>query len=149
MTNKVAIVIGGGGYLCSEIARGYAFSGANVVILDIKIEKAKKVANNIVVNEPFTIDFSIVNNASRDLNLQVLWNNSNNNGDGNMNKKPFGVLGKSTKNIGCITPGSKIDCSVSFIAYKTGLYTLGDILIKDIFTNNIYNVKQNRKIFVP
>ena len=109
----------------------------------------KKVANNIVVNKPFTIDFSIVNNASRDLNLQVLWNNSNNNGDGNMNTKPFGVLGKSTKNIGCITPGSKIDCSVSFIAYKTGLYTLGDILIKDIFTNNIYNVKQNRKIFVP
>ena len=47
MSNKVALVIGGGGYLCSEIARGYACSGANVVILDIRIEKAKLVADKI------------------------------------------------------------------------------------------------------
>ena len=47
LSNKVAIVIGGGGYLCSEIARGYALSGAHVVILDIREEKAKKISNEI------------------------------------------------------------------------------------------------------
>ncbi len=47
LNNKVALVIGGGGYLCSEIARGYACSGANVVILDIKIKKARSVADEI------------------------------------------------------------------------------------------------------
>ena len=47
LSNKVAVVIGGGGYLCSEIAKGFACSGANVVILDIRLEKARSVANQL------------------------------------------------------------------------------------------------------
>ena len=109
----------------------------------------KKVAENINVNEPFKIDFSLVNNASRDLNLQVVWNSTNNNDHRDKKNKPLGIIGKSTKNIGRASPGSVIDCTVLFIAYETGLHTLGDILIKDIITNNIYNIKQTRKIFVP
>ena len=73
LSNKVAIVIGGGGYLCSEIARGYACCGANVVILDIRIEKAKTVADKIYLEtnrKPnyFSIDVSNKNSIEKALN---------------------------------------------------------------------------------
>lgn len=41
---KVAAVIGGGGHLCSEMARGFARAGCGVVILDRRLEKAEAVA---------------------------------------------------------------------------------------------------------
>ena len=47
LSNKVALVIGGGGYLCSEIAKAYASCGAKVVVLDIRIEKARLIADKI------------------------------------------------------------------------------------------------------
>lgn len=47
LDKKSAVVIGGGGYLCSEIARGLAGAGAKVSILDIRIEKAEKIVNSI------------------------------------------------------------------------------------------------------
>ena len=47
LDKKVAVVIGGGGHLCSAMAEGLAIAGAEIVILDMREEKAKKVANNI------------------------------------------------------------------------------------------------------
>ena len=49
LENKVAVVIGAGGHLCSEMARGLARSGCRVALLDLriqKIEKVKKELNN-------------------------------------------------------------------------------------------------------
>ena len=47
-TNRVAVVTGGGGILCSVMAKSLAASGAKVAILDLKEEAAAKVADEIV-----------------------------------------------------------------------------------------------------
>ena len=47
LDGKVAAITGGGGYLCSEMARGLARSGCKVAIMDIREEKALKVAKEI------------------------------------------------------------------------------------------------------
>jgi NAD(P)-dependent dehydrogenase (short-subunit alcohol dehydrogenase family) len=48
LSGKVAAVIGGGGYLCGEMARSLARAGVSVAVLDIKKEKAKVVSDEIV-----------------------------------------------------------------------------------------------------
>jgi NAD(P)-dependent dehydrogenase (short-subunit alcohol dehydrogenase family) len=40
LKDKVAVVIGGGGHLCGEMAKGLAHAGCKVAILDLRIEKA-------------------------------------------------------------------------------------------------------------
>ena len=47
LKGKVVGVIGGGGYLCSEMAKSFAKAGCFVIIIDIREEKAKKVENEI------------------------------------------------------------------------------------------------------
>jgi len=48
LQNKVAVVTGGGGILCSVMARAMAECGARVAILDLKPEAAQRVADEIV-----------------------------------------------------------------------------------------------------
>ena len=45
--NKVAVITGAGGYLCSTMARGLANAGATIAVLDLRIEKAKSIADEI------------------------------------------------------------------------------------------------------
>jgi len=47
LTGKVAVVIGGGGHLCGEIARGFARAGCDVAVLDLRPEKARAVADEL------------------------------------------------------------------------------------------------------
>ena len=47
LKGKVVGIIGGGGYLCSEMAKSFAKAGCFVIIIDIREEKAKKVVNEI------------------------------------------------------------------------------------------------------
>ena len=44
---KTAVVIGGGGHLCSAMAEGLAMSGASLVIVDMRVEKAKIIADKM------------------------------------------------------------------------------------------------------
>ena len=46
--NQVVVVTGAGGYLCSEIAIGFAKAGAKVAVLDLRLEKAQNVADKII-----------------------------------------------------------------------------------------------------
>ena len=48
LNGKVAVVTGGGGILCSVMAKSLAEAGAKDAILDLKEEAAKKVADEIV-----------------------------------------------------------------------------------------------------
>ena len=50
LEGKIAAVIGGGGYLCSAMAKGFAQAGCNVAVLDLRLEKAQVVSNDIVEN---------------------------------------------------------------------------------------------------
>ena len=47
LEGKTAVVIGGGGHICSALAQGFASAGAQVVVADLRIEKAQSVASAI------------------------------------------------------------------------------------------------------
>jgi len=47
LAGKTAVVIGGGGHICSALARGFADAGANVVVADLRLEKAQSIATAI------------------------------------------------------------------------------------------------------
>ncbi len=47
LEGKVAVIIGGGGHLCGEMARGLARAECKVAILDLKLEKAKVVEDEL------------------------------------------------------------------------------------------------------
>ena len=47
LTGMTAAVIGGGGHVCSALARGFAGAGADVAIIDIRSEKAEIIAEEI------------------------------------------------------------------------------------------------------
>ena len=78
----------------------------------------KRVAKNIYVNEPFEVDFSVVNNASRDLCLEIMWSNVDKTFKNTGSINPLGVVGKSVQRLGVIKPSSVTACSVVFVAFK-------------------------------
>lgn len=47
LAGKTAVVIGGGGHICSALAQGFASAGAKVVVADLRLEKAQIVASAI------------------------------------------------------------------------------------------------------
>jgi NAD(P)-dependent dehydrogenase (short-subunit alcohol dehydrogenase family) len=47
LQGKTAVVVGGGGFLCSEMARGFARAGCKVAVLDLRVEKAQKVVSEL------------------------------------------------------------------------------------------------------
>jgi NAD(P)-dependent dehydrogenase (short-subunit alcohol dehydrogenase family) len=47
LEGKVAVVTGAGGHLCSEMARAFAKAGCLVAVLDLRIEKAKAIEDEI------------------------------------------------------------------------------------------------------
>ena len=47
LEGKVAVVTGAGGHLCSEMARAFAKAGCSVAVLDLRIEKAKSIEDEI------------------------------------------------------------------------------------------------------
>ena len=47
LEGKVAVVTGAGGHLCSEMARALAKAGCSVAVLDLRIEKAKAIEDEI------------------------------------------------------------------------------------------------------
>lgn len=61
--DQVAVVIGAGGYLCSAMAKGLANAGAKIAVLDLRLEKAKSVSDEINNSGgkafPLAIDVSI------------------------------------------------------------------------------------------
>ena len=46
--DKVVVITGAGGILCSEIAKEYAKCGAKIAVLDLNLDAAQKVADEIV-----------------------------------------------------------------------------------------------------
>ena len=47
LNEKVAVVTGGGGYLCGAMARGFARAGCAVAVLDLRLEKAEAVVEEL------------------------------------------------------------------------------------------------------
>jgi len=59
LKGKVAVVIGGGGYLCKTMSFGLSKAGCKLAILDLRYEKAKKVSKEIKSNGSEAIALSI------------------------------------------------------------------------------------------
>lgn len=47
LSDQTALVVGGGGHLCSAIAEGFAMAGAHVFIADLRMEKAVDISNKL------------------------------------------------------------------------------------------------------
>lgn len=47
IAGRTAVLTGAGGHLCGEMARNYARAGCNVVVTDLRVEKAEAVAAEI------------------------------------------------------------------------------------------------------
>ena len=47
LKGKVAVIIGGGGHICSSLAEGYALAGASLAIIDLRVEKALKISKTL------------------------------------------------------------------------------------------------------
>lgn len=50
LSEKVAVVTGGGGVLCSEFAKALAASGAKVAVCDLRLEAARRVVDEIATD---------------------------------------------------------------------------------------------------
>lgn len=55
LNNKVALVIGGGGHLCSAMAESLSMAGATVIVADLRLHKAVEVSDNISAHSDFTV----------------------------------------------------------------------------------------------
>ena len=95
--NKVAVVIGAGGHICSSLAQGFAEFGAKVAVCDLRLEKAEKVSESINLlfpnsAAPFQVDASSKESLARLLdsvttsmgNVDIALN-----GAGTNSPKPF------------------------------------------------------------
>ena len=47
LKDKVAVVVGGGGHICSEIVKAFAMAGCKVAILDIRMKKSLLVEKSL------------------------------------------------------------------------------------------------------
>ena len=74
LKNKVAVVTGGGGILCSSMAAALAECGAKVAILDLRLENAQKAAEAIKKNggEAIGIAANVLEKASLLASHQVV-----------------------------------------------------------------------------
>jgi NAD(P)-dependent dehydrogenase (short-subunit alcohol dehydrogenase family) len=66
LQGKSAVVTGGGGVLCSIIARGLALAGAHVAVLDLSIEKSALVTQQIIAEggEALPVQCDVLNRDS-------------------------------------------------------------------------------------
>ena len=74
LNGKVALVTGGGGVLCSGMAKALAECGASVVIADLRLEAADKVAQEIIAGggKAMAVACNVLERASLDAaNLEV------------------------------------------------------------------------------
>jgi len=72
LKGKTAVVIGGGGHICSALAEGFSSMGAQVVVADLRDEKAEKVAKEISLKYPNKVSHAQVDASSKDSIFNLL-----------------------------------------------------------------------------
>ena len=109
LKNKVAVVTGGGGVLCSSFAKVIAKCGAKVAILDLNEEAAKKVALEITNDGGCAIGISAnvlnkesLENAKKIVNTElgsvdILLNGAGGNNPKGTTSKEYYEIGDETK----------------------------------------------------
>jgi NAD(P)-dependent dehydrogenase (short-subunit alcohol dehydrogenase family) len=74
LENKVAVVIGAGGHLCSEMARGFAGAGCAVALLDANMAGAEAVAGKIRDNggKALALEMDVSRKQSLEISLTLV-----------------------------------------------------------------------------
>lgn len=72
LESKVVVITGAGGHLCGEMARGFAKAGCAVVLADLRPEKSKAVANEIIQLGYKNIDHTSVDVTNKSDHAAVL-----------------------------------------------------------------------------
>ena len=147
LKGKTAVVTGGGGVLCSVFAKAIAKTGANVAILDLNEEAAKKVAEEITKDGGSAIGISAnvldkesIENAKKTVNdtfgtVDILLNGAGGNNP------------KATTDNEYFMPDNKEDIKTFFDLDKSGvefvfnLNFLGTLLPTQVFAKDMIGKK--------
>lgn len=72
--DQVAVITGAGGYLCSGMAMGLANAGAKIAVLDLRLEKAQSVADEIIKSggEAIALEIDVANKEEHIISLEVI-----------------------------------------------------------------------------
>lgn len=97
LNGKIAAVTGAGGHLCGEMAKGLARAGCKVAILDLRLEKAQKVAEEVAsegLPKPLSLELDVTNKEEHELVLAKILETHKNldiviNGAGINGPSPF------------------------------------------------------------
>ena len=71
---QVAVITGAGGYLCSTMAMGLANAGAKIAVLDLRLEKAQSVADEIIKSggEAIALAIDVADKAQHEESLKII-----------------------------------------------------------------------------
>lgn len=149
LDGKVAVVTGGGGVLCSSFAKAIASCGAKVAVLDLNLDAANKVANEIIADGGIAIgvsanvlDKSSLENAKKIVNeklgsADILLNGAGGNNPKGTTSKEYYEVGDEVKND--IT--SFFDLDPEGVSFVFDLNFLGTLLPTQVFAHDLIGKK--------
>lgn len=145
LSEKVAVVTGGGGVLCSEFAKDIAACGAKVAVLDLNADAAQKVAQDINLNGGTAIGLSAnvldsdsLKAAKNEINntfgrVDILLNGAGgNNPKGTTTKDYYEIGDEARENV-----KSFFDLDAKGIEFVFNLNFLGTLLPTQIFAPDL------------
>lgn len=150
LKDKVAVVTGGGGILCSAFAKAIAMCGAKVAVLDLNEEAAKEVAEDITKNGETAIGIGAnvlkkesLENAKRIINdklgsVDILLNGAGGN-------NPKGTTSKDYYNIGdenLEDVKTFFDLDPEGVEFVFNLNFLGTLLPTQVFAHDLIGKKE-------
>ena len=149
LKDKVAVVTGGGGVLCSAFAKAIAACGAKVAVLDLNEEAAKKVADEIIADGGNAIGVSTnvlekesLENAKKIINEKLGSVDILLNGAGGNN--PKGTTSKDYYNIGdedLTDVKTFFDLDPKGVEFVFNLNFLGTLLPTQVFAHDLIGKK--------
>jgi len=144
LKGKVAVVTGGGGVLCAKFAKALAESGAKVAVLDLNLEAAQKVAQEIggIAVQANVLEHESLDNAKKIVNekfgtCDILINGAGgNNPKGNTSKDYLEVEDLENSEIKTF-----FDLDQKGIEFVFNLNFLGTLMPTQVFAKDMINKK--------
>lgn len=142
LENKVVVITGGGGILCSKFAEALAELGAKVAILDINEKSIEKILNKIKIKNGIAIgiptnvlDIESLRNAEREISDQFGACNILINGAGG--NHPKGTTSQEFLSKEALGNNSFFDLGVDGIKFIFDLNFIGTLLTTQIFAKKM------------
>jgi len=145
LTGKIAFVTGGGGILCSEMARALAERGAKVAVADLKLEAAEAVAKEIRAagGEAIGVQCNVLDKASLEAARDVVESEFGsvnlliNGAGGNHPKGTTQLETVSKEQLEANVEGSFFDLDPEGVGFTFNLNFLGTLLPCQVFCDSM------------